>query len=173
MGFRFVLANQDPSQLVKDDKDYFRTVWENTAMKAILSARDNNFQELLMKLSGEKSMSNIAYMLTVDDYKAGRIGPEYSVDGFVKVQIAAGPRFERNHLIEMSANTGRAIFMPPQNEPLARYDGYPILIDLPFLYSKDDFERLKQSPWPAATPDMVIPQDYMERWEAFLAKELP
>ena len=142
-------------------------------MKAILSARDNNFQELLMKLSGEKSMSNIAYMLSAEDFKAGNIGPEYSIDGFVKVQIAGGPRHERNHIIEMSANPGRAIFIPPQNEALGRYEGYPIFIDLPFLYSKDDFERLKQSPWPAPTPDMVIPQDYMERWEAFLAKELP
>ena len=173
MGMRFVLANQDISQLNLRDRDYFPTVWENCAMKVILSARDNELQELMMKLSGEKSVREIAYLLNSGYLDSQRMNPANAEEGLCQVRESVKTRFERNHVIEMSATPGQAIFFPPQNEPLGRYNGYPIMIDLPFLYSKVTFERLKKSPWPAHGADMVVAQDFADQWEAFLSENLP
>jgi len=171
MGLRFVLANQDVSQLWSGDRDYFPTVWENCGVKVILSSRDNTFQELLMKLSGEKAMHNLSYMLDDKSVAKGRLGPNSALHGIYQVQEAPGPRFERNDLIELSAIPGRAIFIPAQNDSLASYNGYPVMVDVPYVHSPGTFARLKLTPWPAVTPETVVPQDYMERWEDYLEQQ--
>jgi hypothetical protein len=170
MGLRFVLANQDVSQLKSGRRDYFPTVWENCGIKIILSSRDNTFQELLMKLSGEKAIHHLSYFVEGMRVGRGQVSPEYAFDGMYQISEMPGPRFERNHLIEMSAHPGRALFIPAQNEPLAKYNGYPILIDIPFLHSRETFERLKRMPWTSG-PETVVPHDYMDRWEEILDKQ--
>lgn len=170
LGLQFVLANQDVSQLHVGERNYLPTVWENCGNKIILSSRDNPFVELLMKLSGEKAIHHLSYQ--VDQCRAvlGEVGPEHAIDLTVQVSEMPGPRMERNLLIEMSATPGRAMFIPAQNVPLAMYDGYPILIDIPFVHSRETFESLKAMPWPAPTPATIVPRDLMARWEEYLEK---
>lgn len=171
LGLQFVLANQDISQLHIGERDYLPTVWENCGNKIILSSRDNSFQELLMKLSGEKAIHHLTYEVHPKHALRGQVGPQFALDQAIQVSEMVGYRMERNHLIEMSATPGRALFIPAQNAPLAEYDGYPIQIDIPFVQTREAFESLKTLPWPAATPATIVPRDLMARWEAYLEKE--
>lgn len=171
LGLQFVLANQDISQLRSGDRDFFPTVWENCGNKIILTSRDHMFQEILMKLSGEKPTHHLSYAIGAGSLARGRVGADHAVDGVYKVAEMISPRWERNHIIEMSATPGLAMFIPSQDEDLAQYRGYPIMVDLPFLHSRSTFEHLKSLPWPEPRPETLIPNDYLDRWEEFLATE--
>lgn len=171
LGLQFVLANQDVSQLRSGDRDYFPTVWENCGNKIILTSRDYSFQEILMKVSGEKATHHLSYSIDGPSLGRGRVGPQFALEGLYSVAEMISPRWERNHLIEMSSTPGLAMLIPSQDEDLAQYRGYPIMINLPFVHSRKRFEELKVKAWPAATAGMVVPNEFRDRWEAFLAQE--
>ncbi len=171
LGFQFVLANQDISQLKRSDRDYFSTVWENCGNKIILTCRDDAFQQLLMRLSGEKMTHHLSYVINGLRLLRGQVSPEFSLDGLYQVREMPGPRFERNHFIEASAAPGRALFIPALDEGLTQYAGFPILLHAPFASSQEAFESLKDKPWPAPTPETVVPCDYFDRWNTYLAQQ--
>lgn len=171
LGIQFVLANQDISQLQRGARDYFPTVWENCGNKIILTSRDDRFQQLLMKLSGEKMTQHLSYEIGGHDLGRGRVTTEYSTDGLYQVREMVSPRMERNHVLEMSAAPGRALFIPSQDEALTQYRGFPILTDIPFASSQKSFEAYKTMSWPAPTPDTVVPYEFFDQWQEFLAKQ--
>ena len=169
MGLRFIIATQDMSQLEAEDPKFAKTVFENCGNKILFTARSANWQEELMKLSGEKALHHISYTVDGWSLSGGNTGPQDSYDGLYSVRREPGPRFERNHLIEISDTPNRAIFIPAQSAGTTQYGGYPVVVDIPFLHRKEKYEYLQSLPWPARTEETIVAAEFQDEWEEFVA----
>lgn len=164
LGIHFVLANQDISQLDRDDREYLQTVWENCGNKLIFGARDVQFQDLLIKSSGETTVHAAIYQVAQRDVLRGDVDVAYAMDQVegkevgVQIQEQRGPRFHRNVIIEMSNDPRRFLFIPARGASVADYGGYPIMVNGEFLFSKEDYDALAKLPWPAPSAETVIPE---------------
>jgi hypothetical protein len=169
LGIHFVLANQDISQLDRDGREYLQTVWENCGNKLIFGARDVQFQDLLMKCSGEKTAHVATYAVPRGDVLRGDVDLPYAMDEVdgkpvgVQIQEQRTPRFDRNAIIEMSNDPRRFMFIPAQGASVADYGGYPIMVNGEFLFSKEDYDYLASLPWPAPTAETVIAEQLSKR----------
>ena len=176
LGIHLVLSNQDASQLRKPNCDLLPTVFENCGTKLIFTARSTDFQDMLMKASGEKTVHFASYQISHEDFARGKVAKEHAIqvlnDSWAAVNIVEqrAPRFERNDLIEMSNDPRRCIYFTPQASEIADYGGYPIMIDTDFFHSKPEYDRLAEMRWPAATPETIVPDEYAEKVSEQLEK---
>ena len=165
-GLRLVLANQDSDQLKNADTNLQASVFQNCGNKCIFGCRDVELQDMLIKLSGEKTIHVPSYQVSHDALKAGQVSSDYALKTLngqmvgVSISEQRGPRFDRNALCEMSNKPGRCIYVPPQGIEGADYGGYPIMVDTDFFISKQEFERLSSARWPEPTAKTIVPEKY-------------
>lgn len=170
MGLRFVFATQDMNQLAAEDPRFAKTIFENIGSKLIFSVRESSWQDEIMKLSGEKTIHHASYTVDGQTFGTGRLTPGNSWDGLYNIRCAPGPRFERNHLIEISDRPNRAIFIPAQGAGTTQLGGYPVAVDIPFLHSKEKYEFIKTLPWPDNTPEMIVASEFLNEWDDLVSE---
>lgn len=154
VGLQFVLANQDVSQLRA--ANLFDTTWENSGTRLIFSARLEEMQTLLMKLSGEKRIDYIKAYEQADLTRG--LGPQFADQGFTMTAMP-GPRFERNDIITTSARPGHAFFFPGTDDRHGDYNGYPLHVVCPHWFGPKTHRFIQSQPWPEKTPETIVPAE--------------
>ena len=168
LGVHFLLANQDISQLERNNNDLLSTVWENCASKIIFTARDPMLQDRIMKISGEKTVHTPTYQVSADAFRRGEVTSDSALETLngeemgILIQEVRAPLIERNDLIELSDHPSRFLFIPSQGAAETSYGGYPFIVETEFALSAADYQFLDELAWPAPTSETVIPKDYRE-----------
>lgn len=179
LGVHFLLANQDIAQLERNERGLESTVWENCASKVIFTARDPVLQDRIMKASGEKTVHVPSYQVSVSSLQQGRVESGSALSSLNGAEIGAMisesrvPLIERNDLIELSDHPSHFLFFASQGASVTRFGGFPVVLESEFALSADDYDFLNKLPWPAPTPETIVPAEYRQTTDGSASAESP
>lgn len=165
MKLHFILANQTAGQLESSGTDLTETVDSCTAFKQSFKATDLLSLKKLEDSSGEALYHSAGWTEAIDNGLREAADEEFNMEhiprGFfdaasVNVTESAGPRLERNTIIELSAKPMASFVRFTEGSGYTQFSGYytPILSE--YHISKSMFEARSESPWPGDSDETVI-----------------
>ncbi len=165
MKLHFILANQTAGQLESSGTDLTETVDSCTAFKQSFKATDLKSLKKLEESSGEALYHSADWTEAIDaglreaaddEFDIGHLPTGIFDSSGVGVKEAAGPRLERNTIIELSAKPMASFVRFTEGSGYTQFSGYytPILSE--YHISKDSFKARSKAPWPEDSEETVI-----------------
>ena len=166
MKLHFMLANQTIGQLGQNGVDLTDLVESCTAYKQSFRATDEKSIKRLIETSGEAvyhslswtQLLNDAFDETDDDYLSLTNARRQSPTGYVQAKVTetAGPRLEKNTIIEVSALPLASFVRFSQSSVYTQNSGYTTPIISEFHITKTLYQRREEMDWPEQNQRTVL-----------------
>lgn len=152
-----LLANQSLSDLNQGGTDITAAVTNNTRIRQIFGISDPEELKKLAQSSGEKMVMSRAFEMAKDWllFGTGLFG------GMIirtTMQETISTRLRVNDLIEASDHPFRSILLLRRGEGLARFQGYPFIIESVFHIDQEEYRRRLNAPWPEPSGTAKVAQ---------------
>lgn len=149
MGVSVILANQSLQDLKTTTTDLIPVIEANCRYRQWFSVSSTADRELLMTLGGETIESLESVSVSWNNLSR-------SVSRSTREEIL--PRLSLNDIMLVSDHPRLSVVRISRGDGYAQYGGLPIVVESGFHITREEYERRKQFPWPAAVPGTIVPQ---------------
>ncbi len=156
MNISFIIAHQSTGQLKGSGIDVTSTVESCTAVKQIFRVSSPDEVRKVVEASGNALYHTAAWRQKIDpssfdDDADDSFDIRTAEEGMVQVTEVAGPRLERNTVIELSADPQSSFVRFTSGSGYTQFSGYFVPITTPFHISEKNYDDRNIAEWPDPT----------------------
>lgn len=148
MGISLVLANQTSEDLHTREKDFRPTLRACCRLHWLFGFGSPTEQEVFAKTSG--------FAKTIEKSITRSITPWGTRVESVNTREGSIERYTLNEVKRVCADPKLSFFTSSGDSDLYQHSGYPQVVECDFHIDRAEFERRKDYPWPAATPECLV-----------------
>ena len=138
-----ILANQTMADLKQPGVDLIPAVTANTRLRQDFAVSHGRDREELVKASGETVRYQASWIEKIAD--------NFGLAASESIQ----PRLRVNDLLLITDREARSLLQLTSGAGYAQYGGFSLAVQGGYTIPKAEFERRKNAPWPAPTPETV------------------
>lgn len=142
MGVGVIIANQTMQDLKKGNIDLIPAIEANCRLRQWFSVSSGEDQERLMRSSGVTIDTAISRSTSVKD--DGKRSTSYTETEQVV------PRLSINDILLTNDHPFRSILRVSRGDGYAQFGGMPVIIESQYHITRQEYQRRKALPWPAA-----------------------